>query len=353
MSPFTRRQVLSGAAGVTLAFITGCAPRRRPGPSTEPITPTIELPTPSALPAAPTVQAVSLPPDEIVITSNDQFYRTHWKDPSVGVDIGDWRLEIDGLIDHPLRLTFDEILALPSVQEMRTLECIGNPVGGNQIGNAVWKGFYLEELLKQAGVQEQAIRAQFAAADGYWTSVDLEWITQPGVLMACETAAQARLSPAHPHAGSVWSKEPQVDHRHSFHRPDRAGLLGGARLVRRGLGADQLADLGAAPPKRRGHALWRDRRARRRLRRAARDCQGRARDQRRGMVRRRADPRPLAFGLDPMARRVAGPPGDYRLRVRAADSAGFTQASGGSGVLAGSFPDGTNAIAVVEREGIQ
>ena len=73
---------------------------------------------------------------------------------------------------------------------MRTLECIGNPVGGNQIGNAVWKGFYLEELLKQVGGQGNAIRAQFAAADGYWTSVDLEWITQPGVLLVYEMNGQ-------------------------------------------------------------------------------------------------------------------------------------------------------------------
>jgi DMSO/TMAO reductase YedYZ molybdopterin-dependent catalytic subunit len=134
--------------------------------------------------------------DEIVLTPNDEFFITFWKDPSVGVDIDTWRLEIDGLVDNPLSLSYDEVLALPAIEEIRTLECIGNPVGGDLIGNAVWAGIYLEDLLEQVGVQSRAIRAQFAAADGYWTSVDLEWITQRGVLLAYAMNGEP-LSPKH------------------------------------------------------------------------------------------------------------------------------------------------------------
>ena len=57
-----------------------------------------------------------------------------------------WALRVDGLVQKPLTLTLDEIRNLPSVEIMRTVECIGNPVGGPLIGNAVWKGTYLKPL---------------------------------------------------------------------------------------------------------------------------------------------------------------------------------------------------------------
>jgi hypothetical protein len=79
---------------------------------------------------------------------------------------------------------------------MRTLECIGNPVGGNQIGNAVWAGFWLDELLAEVGVKPEAVRARFEAEDGYETSVARSFIDRPGVLMAYEMNG-APLTPEH------------------------------------------------------------------------------------------------------------------------------------------------------------
>ena len=51
---------------------------------------------------------------------------------------GRWRSS--GLVERPLKLSYAELAALPSVERAVTLECVSNFVGGNLIGNAIWKG---------------------------------------------------------------------------------------------------------------------------------------------------------------------------------------------------------------------
>jgi hypothetical protein len=72
------------------------------------------------------------------------------------------------------------------VESLRTLECIGNPVGGTLIGNVRWGGCEAAALWREVGILPQATRAKFEAEDDYQTSVELKWITQPGVLMVYE-----------------------------------------------------------------------------------------------------------------------------------------------------------------------
>ncbi|RMG88978.1 MAG: molybdopterin-binding oxidoreductase, partial [Chloroflexi bacterium] len=124
-------------------------------------------------------------PRNLIITPNDRFYIQQFQGIS-RVKAEEWQLSIGGLVENPITLTYNDILKRPRAEMMRTLECIGNPVGGNQIGNATWAGFWLNDLLDEVGIKPQAVRARFHAADGYETSVKLEWITQPGVLMAYE-----------------------------------------------------------------------------------------------------------------------------------------------------------------------
>ena len=42
-----------------------------------------------------------------------------------------------------MALTYEQLVALPSVEEFITLECISNEVGGDLISNAKWKGVSL------------------------------------------------------------------------------------------------------------------------------------------------------------------------------------------------------------------
>lgn len=120
------------------------------------------------------------------VTPNGAFYeQTYDRVPTV--DASKWRLRLSGLVERPLDIGYDELRALPSVLSMRTLECIGNPVGGSLIGNAVWRGVSFGELLRRAGVRsEKAKRAIMASADGYETSVPVETALHPDSLLVYE-----------------------------------------------------------------------------------------------------------------------------------------------------------------------
>src|SRR2546423_3383400 len=72
------------------------------------------------------------------------------------VDAGPWRLAVDGLVDRPLTLTYDELRALPSRTVTSFLECYGNPVEPDvptrRVGNVVWRGVTLRDVLARARV---------------------------------------------------------------------------------------------------------------------------------------------------------------------------------------------------------
>jgi DMSO/TMAO reductase YedYZ molybdopterin-dependent catalytic subunit len=193
----SRRSFLIGLAGSALAVAAGCRPAGI-------VPPTAYAPGSTPLPAtavsqaatATTVLAANAPPDpqygkivfdEIFLTPVDNFYVTQYDyNNTPELDAATWTLRVDGLVETPLSINYEQVKAFPSYEEMRTLECIGNPVGGSLIGNATWKGFHIEEILKQVKISPKATHAKFYAADGYTTSVKLAYITQPNVMMAYE-----------------------------------------------------------------------------------------------------------------------------------------------------------------------
>jgi DMSO/TMAO reductase YedYZ molybdopterin-dependent catalytic subunit len=100
------------------------------------------------------------------------------------VSASSWRLKLEGSMLRPFELTLDELRALPSVEQIVTLECIENRVGGHLISNGLWKGVRLRDLLERAGVQSNVRRIVFRSADGYDESLTLEAAMRPEVLIA-------------------------------------------------------------------------------------------------------------------------------------------------------------------------
>lgn len=115
------------------------------------------------IPASATVSPVTP-----FVTPNDDFYLidTALSIPRVRLDR--WALEIRGRVDRPLRLTYDDLLARPQVERVVTIACVSNQVGGDLIGNAVWQGVLLADVLAEAGVQPDAEQVFGTSVDG-WT----------------------------------------------------------------------------------------------------------------------------------------------------------------------------------------
>jgi hypothetical protein len=75
--------------------------------------------------------SIALPPGvSEEITPNERFYLVskNFNDPRVGAD--KWSLEVFGLVAQPQRFSYTEILALPTMSQYTTLECISNALGG-------------------------------------------------------------------------------------------------------------------------------------------------------------------------------------------------------------------------------
>ena len=72
------------------------------------------------------------------------------------------------MVDRELELTFADLLARPMIERDVTLSCVSNEVGGSLVGNAVWRGARLADLLDEAGVQPGATQLFSTSVDG-WT----------------------------------------------------------------------------------------------------------------------------------------------------------------------------------------
>lgn len=84
------------------------------------------------------------------------------------VDLATYRLQITGLVDRPLSLTYDELRCMPKVVQKCKLIC-----PGFFQDEATWGGVPLAHVLDLAGVQKEAQYVLFVSADGYWTSLPL------------------------------------------------------------------------------------------------------------------------------------------------------------------------------------
>lgn len=109
-------------------------------------------------------------------TPNESFYvRCHFPIPEITAS--DWRLTVEGEVEAPFQLSYDELLAMETRTIAATLECAGNnrvflepKVKGVQwglgaVGNASWTGVPLSAVLARAKVKSGAIEVVLEGAD--------------------------------------------------------------------------------------------------------------------------------------------------------------------------------------------
>lgn len=102
-----------------------------------------------------------------VVVPNDEFYRIDTALLVPQVDPADWTLTIKGMVDTELSFTYQELLDRANTVAPVTLSCVSNAVGGDLVGNAVWQGIPLTELLDEAGVQAGATQIRSSSVDGW------------------------------------------------------------------------------------------------------------------------------------------------------------------------------------------
>ncbi len=103
-----------------------------------------------------------------LVTPSDNFYLIDTALRKPQVDPATWSMKITGMVDEEIEFTYDDLAAMDQVEEVITLSCVSNEVGGGLVGNAIWTGVRLDTLLNMAGVQEGATQVVGRSVDG-WT----------------------------------------------------------------------------------------------------------------------------------------------------------------------------------------
>lgn len=168
------------ALGVSPAVAAAMPPYTGPGPNPywNCLGPTVAFPQ-----KVPLIQLTDRPPQletprawfATDFTPNAAFFvRWHLDGVPTEVDLSRWRLQVEGRVDHPVALSFQDLLSrFKPVTLAAVNQCSGNSrsrfqprVAGGQwgngaMGNARWTGVRLRDVLQVAGVQAAAVQVQF------------------------------------------------------------------------------------------------------------------------------------------------------------------------------------------------
>ncbi|HEY6962302.1 MAG TPA: molybdopterin-dependent oxidoreductase [Gaiellaceae bacterium] len=116
------------------------------------------------------------------------LFPTGWRiytvaDHMPSFDRATWRLRIDGLVGRPRTLSYDELRALPSAEQVSTFHC----VTGWSVSNVHWRGVRFDDLLATAGLRQDANVLTFVSAEKpYVDTLTLAQARLPDAMLAYE-----------------------------------------------------------------------------------------------------------------------------------------------------------------------
>lgn len=165
-----RRLLVAVGAAATVTVVTLSIGRSRIRSRAQAQIAALELPEPIEIAADPTAEndfdLKFVPP---IVVSNLTFYRIDSALVVPTVDADEWTLTVGGMVDNEVTLTYQDLMELPLIERYATLACVSNEVGDNLVGNALWTGVPLTDVLDLAGVQEGADQLASRSVDG-WTA---------------------------------------------------------------------------------------------------------------------------------------------------------------------------------------
>ncbi len=192
----SRRELFAGAIAAAIPGVLGAADQADPS---------------RMIVLSPRPEDLEMPLDEFTewITPIDRFFvRCHTYTPKV--NLSEWSLKIDGVVEHPMTLAMEDLKKLPRVELVGVLECAGNGrkfyqprLPGAQwafgsVGNGRWAGVRLRDVLEKAGIKSSATEILFDGADvplgkmpDFQRTITTAKALHPDTLLAYEMNGQA------------------------------------------------------------------------------------------------------------------------------------------------------------------
>jgi DMSO/TMAO reductase YedYZ molybdopterin-dependent catalytic subunit len=127
----------------------------------------LDIPEPVNVVAPPAGTDFGIDEVQSWVVPNDRFYRIDTALAVPQVPRRDWRLRVHGMVARELELTFEDLVGRPMIERYVTLSCVSNQVGGDLVGNALFQGVRLKDVLDEAGVDPEATQVVSRSIDGW------------------------------------------------------------------------------------------------------------------------------------------------------------------------------------------
>jgi len=169
VSDIVRRRLMLGLAGaVTVTVVSIGIGRGRIRGRAEAQRSALALADPvEAQPDPTAVHDFGLQGVAPIVVGNATFYRIDTALVVPTIDPEQWTLRIHGLVEREVVLSYDDIASMPLVERYATLSCVSNEVGDRLVGNALWTGVMLRDILDMAGVSDSAEQIVGRSIDGF------------------------------------------------------------------------------------------------------------------------------------------------------------------------------------------
>ncbi|MDN5790950.1 MAG: molybdopterin-dependent oxidoreductase, partial [Micrococcales bacterium] len=169
-SGLSRRWIVGGAVGAVAAYLgnmlsaSSTAATASRAAAAAPDVP-LDVGTRVTIPPGADLKISGVAP---FVSPNAGFYRIDTAFVVPRLDANTWRLKVTGMVEHEVELDWATLQSKELQEALVTLCCVSNDVGGDLIGNAIWTGWPVRELLKLAGPKPGADMVLQTSADG-WT----------------------------------------------------------------------------------------------------------------------------------------------------------------------------------------
>lgn len=102
------------------------------------------------------------------------------------VDIATFSLSVEGAVERPCSFGYAELIALPSVDRLVRMDCVGGFRNNTHMG-----GVRLDTLFDMVGLAPEARRAVFHCADDYFESITLDDLRKHDAFLAYSVNSEA------------------------------------------------------------------------------------------------------------------------------------------------------------------
>lgn len=124
-----------------------------------------------------TKQSERVPPNQNVTT---KFPVLHAGNVPYYEDMSKWNLQVYGLVDRPMLLSFEDIKAFPEAEVKNDIHCV---TGWSRLDN-IWQGIRAKDIAEKAGVHKEAGFVILHAEEGWTANLPLSDFTRETSLLA-------------------------------------------------------------------------------------------------------------------------------------------------------------------------